>query len=818
MVDRLVEEFASAWERGERLPAEEFLVRFPELSEDDAVQLVYEEICLRLEAGENDLNAEFYKRFPQWRPQLAVLIECKRLLESSPRIDFPTVGDILGDFRLIAELGRGAVGRTFLARQRSLADRTVVLKVISIEHEEHLSLARLQHMNIAPLYFEHVFTERNLRVLGMPYLGGSSLARLLRTLEDVPLSERKGKDLLDALDRRAAGFPGECPTAGPIRKYLAQASFVQAICWIGASLADALQYAHERGLVHYDVKPSNVLIAGDGQPMLLDFHLAREPMLPGHPRPERLGGTPGHFSPEQKAAIHALRHGKPLTMRVDGRSDIYALGVVLYDALAGVAHEHPARVRSLERCNRNVSAGLSDVVRKCMADDPSNRYPDGASLALDLRRHLNDLPLVGVVNRSWIERWRKWRSRSPMASGRGLLRIGSLATVLVFVALIALSLYQWNRRVDAAIAEGTNHVSRGRYAEATLACKQGLSLLAGLPWRDRRVAVLEETLGRVSRAHTAAELHETVDMLHFRFGVTPPEQDEARELFHRALAVWQARERIANAFAPATDSPASAQVRADLVDLATILADLRTRWGLTEDRNAAYRVAVEILQAARAGFGPSPALMRDLQRYAHVLGATGIVAGPIPPARSAWDHFDLGRSHMRSGDREGAEREFRSAIAMQPDEFWPHFDHGICCYRLGRFHDAAASLSTAIALAPRTPESYYNRALAYQALDRAQDAIDDNTHALEIRPKFSDASLNRGVLLFRAGKLSEALDDFDRARASATSPKMLGLIRYNEALVHLARNDTTAAGYCLDEAVANGDEDARRLRDRLRPQ
>src|SRR5204863_7934136 len=100
--------------------------------------------------------------------------------------------------------------------------------------------------------------------------------------------------------RREGSVPG-----GPARQALATASYVQAVCWVGACLAEALQYAHERGLVHLDLKPSNVLLAADGQPMLLDFHLAREPLRPDDEGPPWLGGTAGYMSPEQQAAVRA---------------------------------------------------------------------------------------------------------------------------------------------------------------------------------------------------------------------------------------------------------------------------------------------------------------------------------------------------------------------------------------------------------------------------------------------------------------------------------------------------------------------------------
>src|SRR5207249_5119388 len=137
-----------------------------------------------------------------------------------------------------------------------------------------------------------------------------------------------GQSLLTALDQAQAIAPLRLPSQGPVRQLLSEASYVQAICWIGACLADALHYAHERGLLHLDLKPSNVLLAADGQPLLLDFHLARGPIEAGDPLPGHLGGTAGYLSPEQGAAMSAMQQGQPVPERVDGRSDLYSLGVM----------------------------------------------------------------------------------------------------------------------------------------------------------------------------------------------------------------------------------------------------------------------------------------------------------------------------------------------------------------------------------------------------------------------------------------------------------------------------------------------------------
>jgi serine/threonine protein kinase/Flp pilus assembly protein TadD len=722
------------------------------------------------------------------------------------------------------------VGRTFLASQKSMAGRLMVLKVTPLGAEEHLRLARLQHMNIVPLYVEQVFPARNVRVIGMPYLGGTTLGRIAENLAAVPHAQRTGKHLLEALDRSAPPFVPEplwrSLATGPFRDYLAQATFVESICWIGACLADALQYAHDRGLVHLDVKPSNVLIAADGQPMLLDFHLARAPLVPGQAAPDRLGGTVHYWSPEQHAAVESVRRGDRIGRQVDGRSDLYALGLLLYEVLGGDPARHAAAGaasrRPLAKCNSRVAPGLSDIVGKCLAAEAEARYPDAAALALDLRRHLNDLPLHGVRNRSLRERWRKWRKRSPSALPRLTLWVSLMAVSLLVGAVLYVQLTRREHEIGAALAEASESLGRQQYAPAITALQRGQALAGGWPVSAAQEQALHSSLQRVQGMKNTAELHELVNRLRFRFGINPPEPGEARALYLRGREIWRSRARIFRTARAPSDNATERQVRTDLIDLATILAEMAARQAPSGAAapHSPLADAVTILNEAQAELGPSAAVSRDLWSYSRALGLTE--AETPPPARAppstAWEHYDLARTYLRAADFARAESELRRSSELRPEEFWPHFYVGLCCYKLGRHADAVASLGTAIALAPRTAECYFNRALAQQALGRYDDAIRDDARALELDARFTDAALNLGIALFRAGRHAEALEALERARAMTSSPRVLGLIAYNTALIQMARHDEPAARASLRRALELGDREARDLFDRLGPQ
>jgi serine/threonine protein kinase/Flp pilus assembly protein TadD len=812
-----VDAMVAAWRRGERPRAEVFLSRHPELGDEAAIRLIFEECALCQEVGLPVDRDELARRFPRWAAELELLLDCRCLIDGTPPpIAFPSPGDALAEFRLLAELGRGVSGRVFLAIQPTLARRPVVLKVSARGRDEHLSLAQLQHMNIVPLYSAQVLSDRGLQVLCMPFLGGASLAQILEQLKDQPPEKRSGSALIGALDRIQGRLPVSVPVRGPFRQYIAAISYVDAICVIGACLADGLQYAHDRRFVHMDIKPSNVLIAGDGQPMLLDFHVAREPIVPGDPAPTWMGGTPEYMPPEQAEAMAAVREGRAIVNPVDGRADVFALGLLLYEALGGpIRTPVGGAVTPLHQCNPQVSVGLSDIVTKCLRQNPRERYLDAAAVAADLRRHLEGLPLRGVANRSLSERWRKWRRRRVHAMPRSLLLMVAMLPIVAIAVLLITTYRQQLREVQSALADGRASVEHHEYAAAARALKQGLTLAERVPGAGEYRRALKDELNRVFRNRKAAELHELTELVRFRHGIDPPPADEASALLNRGRAVWQSRDALLRVLPGRREPELEQRVRADLLDFALVWASLRVRTAPAADANAARREAVGLLDEAAMLLGPSPALERERAAYAKPLGLSTAQTPAHDAPVSAWDHYELGRSFLRSGEIERAAEQFQRGLALRPQDFWLNFDQGLCAYRLGRHDEAVSAFRVCVALSPNRAECFYNRALALAALGRRSDAIDDYTRALAHNLGLSAALLNRGVLLVREGRHDQALADLRQALDTASGAHELGIIHYNLALLELARGDRPAALASLQSAQRFGHAEAHTLAQNL---
>lgn len=823
-VSALIADMAERWDLGECPAAEEYLARYPELAEqpEGAVRLIYEEFCLREERGEPAQAEEFYQRFPAWCKLLQALLDCHRLLNDGLPADAapPTTAPetLLGDYTLVTELGRGGQGCVYLARQRSLEDRPVVLKISPYRGREHLNLARFQHTHIVPLYAMHEEADSDRRVLCMPYFGGAALKDVLAELGHKPLPQRTGQDVLTALDRLQAQAPVQLPWQGPVRHFLARLSYDRAISWLGVCLAEALHHAHERGFVHLDVKPGNVLLAADGQPMLLDFHVAQKPVLADTQAPEGFGATPLYMSPEQNLALKAMELGLPVPQTVNGRSDIYSLGLVLYEALGGTLHSEREPVVTKEDVARlPVSPGLRAILARCVARKSSERYASANLLAEDLRRHIKDLPLLGVRNRSWRERWHKWRRRQPAA-----LPLTVMLAAVLLASLVLGSVYfsyRADRRmqIQQALRDGREQLQHRHYAQAVTTLQTALEQASRLG-DEAACAELERAGKQARRALLAQKLHTMAETFRFAQGGSVQGVGSVDALRQRWRKVWDSRKQLLQHEGLELDPALEQQIKTDYLDLALIWADLRVRLA-SANKILARREALATLIEAEESLGTSLVLCRQQQELAAALGDTSTAkaaeqkAANLTP-RTTWEYVVLGRHCLQQEQLEKAAGYLSQALERQPQDFWANFYSGHCAYQRKDYAEAASAFRVCLALASETAEVYYNYALAQLGLQQTQRALKAFDQALRLKPDFAAAAFNRALLHAQEQRYSEALTDLDRALRSGHDP---ALIYHEMARIHLARQDPAAALAALSQVlkIQPDDEEARRLRERL---
>jgi serine/threonine protein kinase len=331
----------------------------------------------------------------------------------------PRPGDRLGDFELLAKLGEGGFGEVFLARQVSLG-REVALKVSADARGEARALARLEHESIVRVYDQATDWERNLRLLWMQYVPGASLERVIRRLARRAPEGWDGQAILEAVAAASPGPAAADHAARRDRERLEGSDFASAVCWLGARLAEALAHAHAQGVVHRDVKPANILLSRSGRPFLADFNLAFQPHAADGPGGQGVGGTVRYMAPEHLDAYAQVAPPEA----VGARSDVYSLGVVLFElltgrrpfedpapdlpvrtALADMAAERRAGAPSPRRLRPEVPEVLDRAVRRCLDPDPARRY-QAAELAdaLDGCRELlaahKQMPPAGPLTRA----------------------------------------------------------------------------------------------------------------------------------------------------------------------------------------------------------------------------------------------------------------------------------------------------------------------------------------------------------------------------------------------------------------------------------
>jgi hypothetical protein len=323
----------AAWNK----PLEQYRDEFPELAAGGELptDLVYEELQIRKQHGEAvDLEATA-GRFPAHMGLLQALRDTTAGSSSLARqrqVAELAPGTELDEFEILSVLGRGAFGSVYLALQRSVA-RILALKVTRDEGFETQTLVQLDHPNIVRVYDQRRLPARQLHLMYMQWVPGGSLKEVVDRVARTPPGERTGRLILDSIDEHVAAF-ADVPGGDPrTREFLAAVPWSAAVGWIGARLASALEHAHARDVLHRDIKPANILLAADGNPHLADFNVSSCGTLPGSTADAYFGGSLAYMSPEQVEAFLGRSHAGPETL--DGRSDLFSLGVVLWELLVG---------------------------------------------------------------------------------------------------------------------------------------------------------------------------------------------------------------------------------------------------------------------------------------------------------------------------------------------------------------------------------------------------------------------------------------------------------------------------------------------------
>ena len=465
----------------------------------ESLALLVEDLARRFEEGESVNVEAIIARHPEHETALRQLLPAMAALaqfgnsNGAPLALDPLAGATdetgrLGDFRIIRELGRGGMGVVYEAEQISLG-RRVALKVLpfaGVLDERQLkrfkleaaAAAALKHPNIVSVYC--VGCERGVHFYAMEYVEGQSLAAvILECGNSLPLSFSNNGDNKASADSRkrseqtadqtSSATDALLPGSERVEKESDDRSqhsqdtvaaalstlhtsrprdFFRRVAELGIQAADALEHAHQMGIVHRDIKPANLLLDHEGKLSITDFGLARLSTDAGMTLTGDMLGTLRYMSPEQASGAKLL----------DERTDIYSLGVTLYELLAlrpafaendrqkllrQVVEQDPPRLRSI---NPRIPADLETIIHKAMAKYPADRYPAAKELATDLAQFLADKP-IQARRTPLVARVHRW-GRRHVAAVMSLVVVLAVSLTVLGVAL-ALIFNEQRRTADA---------------------------------------------------------------------------------------------------------------------------------------------------------------------------------------------------------------------------------------------------------------------------------------------------------------------------------------------------------------------------------
>jgi serine/threonine protein kinase/Tfp pilus assembly protein PilF len=697
---------------------------------------------------------------------------------TSPLGDAATVaGRSLGEFRLVREIGRGGMGVVYEAQQPSL-HRTVAVKVLPAHltlrestiqrfHREALTAAKFRHPGIVEIFT--VGADRGVHYFAMEFVHGAPLDRVIAQLKTLPLESLDGGAIANAV-RDLAHEPSDplwsSDEGDDARPGAWDGGFVATAARLVASVADALDHAHRAGVIHRDVKPSNILVRADGTPVLTDFGLAREEGLPSMTLTGDFVGTPYYVSPQQVVSR---------SVKVDHRTDVFSLGVTLYELLTlrrpfegESSQEIFEKILTREpvdpqKLNPRIASDLVTIILKALEKDPERRYATAGELAADLRAFLEYRPIrarrvPGVV------RLARWARREPAKAA--LLAILSIG-------------------VPAATAAGGFALAKLRAARIEVRLyakerdlKQGYWQLGSRNYR-RAIGTFEAVL------REEPETPEAIAGIVFaRLELNEPEA---------ALATLDAHRAVAEAH------PSFAWIRADaLRDAGQVAEAERLEEHVGEPESALDFFIAGYHELPRGQYGEPG----DPARYAHPLEL--LTAAAMLQQRALF-HFERARAAGLAKDPIAARESARTLLALWPDSARTWFHVGFALHYVDR-ERAIDAFRRAIALDPNDVSTYCNLASTLYDADDFQGALDAFNRAIALDPNDVDARCSLGVTLEQMGDPARAISAL--REAIRIDPK-LASAWFDLGRAHHSMGDEAQAIAAYREAVRLDPKSAR---------
>ncbi len=305
----------------------------------------------------------------------------------------------LGDFRLIRQIGHGGMGVVYEAEQLSLS-RKVAVKVLPFAsmlnpqhrkrfHNEARAAATLDHPNIVPVYF--VGEERGVHFYAMHLIDGQSVAQLIAEMRGEPTKYSRAVDHAVTADASADNVETHFDVRSTVstQRSRHRDEYYLTVARLGAEAAEALEHAHQVGILHRDIKPGNLMVNTTGKLWITDFGLASIEHGETLTRTGGVVGTAAYMSPEQAAGSH----------HVDNRADVYSLGATLYEMLTLHRHRGDDATRTESNAGSNmkmmsvsntpekIPVDLETIVMKALSSEPSDRYNTALEMANDLRSY-----------------------------------------------------------------------------------------------------------------------------------------------------------------------------------------------------------------------------------------------------------------------------------------------------------------------------------------------------------------------------------------------------------------------------------------------